>query len=149
VNRRGDKSALLGRRVEAIQKQIRNCADAIAAGQRYPSLMEKLAELEQEFAETKAKIAYSEPSAIRVRLRDRRRFVQGRLEHLQSMLAGEPQIARAEIAKHVQKITLTPEGRNIHRIRDLGYARECGCYNGAGDPTQTERHNSFTIKVAA
>ena len=73
--------------------------------------MEKLAELEQEFAETKAKIAYSEPSAIRVRLRDTRRFVEGRLEHLQSMLTGEPRIARAEIAKHVQKITLTPEGR--------------------------------------
>jgi hypothetical protein len=27
------------------------------------------------------------------------------------MLTGEPRIARAEIAKHVQKITLTPEGR--------------------------------------
>jgi hypothetical protein len=27
------------------------------------------------------------------------------------MLTGEPRIARAEIARHVQKITLTPEGR--------------------------------------
>jgi hypothetical protein len=27
------------------------------------------------------------------------------------MLTGEPRIARAEIAKHVQKISLTPEGR--------------------------------------
>jgi hypothetical protein len=27
------------------------------------------------------------------------------------MLTAEPRIARAEIAKHVRKITLTPEGR--------------------------------------
>jgi hypothetical protein len=37
--------------------------------------------------------------------------VEGRLANLESMLTGEPRIARAEIAKHVQKITLTPEGR--------------------------------------
>jgi hypothetical protein len=27
------------------------------------------------------------------------------------MLTGEPRLVRAEIAKHVRKITLTPEGR--------------------------------------
>jgi len=27
------------------------------------------------------------------------------------MLTGEPRLVRAEIAKHVEKITLTPEGR--------------------------------------
>jgi hypothetical protein len=30
---------------------------------------------------------------------------------LQYVMTGEPRIARAEIAKHVKKITLTPEGR--------------------------------------
>jgi hypothetical protein len=99
------------RRVEAIQKQIRNCTDAIAEGARYPSLMEKLAELERELADAKAKIAYSEPRSVRLRFRDTRRFVETRPEHLQSMLTGEPRIARAEIAQHVERITLTPEGR--------------------------------------
>ena len=72
---------------------------------------QKLGELEQELVDTKARIAYSEPHAVRLRLQDTRRFVETRLEHLQSMLRGEPRIARAEIAKHVKKITLTPEGR--------------------------------------
>jgi hypothetical protein len=111
LNRKGDQSSLLGQRVEAIQKQIRNCTDAIAEGKRYPSLMERLGELEQELADTKAKLAYAEPRAARLRLRDTRRFVETRLEHLHSMLTGEPRIARAEIAKHVQRISLTPEGR--------------------------------------
>lgn len=59
---------------------MRNCTEAIDAGKRYPSLMEKLAELEQESAETETKIAYSEPSAIRVRLRNTMRFVEDRLD---------------------------------------------------------------------
>ena len=102
---------VMRRRVEAIQKQIRNCTDAIADGKRHPSLMEKLSELEQELADTKAKIAYCEPRAARVRVKDARRFAEARLGELQLVLSREPRIARAEIAKHVQKITLTPEGR--------------------------------------
>ena len=60
-NGRADQSALLRRRLETIGKQIRNCTDAIAEGNRYSSLMEKLSVLEQELADTKAKIAYSDP----------------------------------------------------------------------------------------
>ena len=38
-------------------------------------------------------------------------FVEARLKNLRSMLTGEARFVRAEIAKHVQKITLTPEGK--------------------------------------
>ena len=110
ANRRGEESAVMQRRVETIQKQIRNCTDAIAEGKRSPSLMERLSELEQELADTKAKILYSESREVKLRLKDVRRFAEARLKHLQTMFSGEPRIARAEIGKHVQKITLTPEG---------------------------------------
>jgi hypothetical protein len=111
VDRKRDQSALLERRLNAIQKQIHNCTEAIAEGKRYPSLMEKLAELEQDLSDTKAKLANSRPHAVRLRLRDGRRFVESRLRNLQSLLNGEPRLARAEIAKHCRKITLSPEGR--------------------------------------
>jgi hypothetical protein len=110
------------RRVEAIQKQIRNCTDAIADGKRHPSLMEKLSELEQELADTKAKIASCEPRAVRLRLKDARRFAEVRLKEMQLVLNREPRIARAEIGKHVQKITLTPEGRTYIASGNLGCA---------------------------
>jgi hypothetical protein len=74
-------------------------------------LVERLGELEQELSEAKGKLADSDPRALRLRLRDTRRLVEDRPAHLLSMLAGEPGILRAEIAKRVQKITLTPEGR--------------------------------------
>jgi hypothetical protein len=46
-------------------------------------------------------------------VRDTRRFVESRLRDLQSLFAAEPVTARAEIAKHVQKITLTSDGRKF------------------------------------
>ncbi|HKE07381.1 MAG TPA: hypothetical protein VKB48_06100 [Candidatus Acidoferrum sp.] len=67
--------------------------------------------MEQELADTKAKIASCEPREVRLRLKGARRFADARLKELQLVLNREPRIARAEISKHVQKITLTPEGR--------------------------------------
>ena len=119
ISRRSDQSAQYQKRVDAIQKQIRNCTDAISEGRRYPSLMEKLSELEQDLADVKAKLGNSEPRNIHLELRDTRRFVEMRLRSLQSLLNGEPRLARAEITKHVQKITMTPEGKPTLR-REVG-----------------------------
>ena len=109
ISKQGDRSTHYQRRVDAIQKQIRNCTDAISEGRRYPSLMEKLGELQQDLADAKAKLVNSEPRNVRFQLRDTRRFVEASLSNLQVLLTGEPRLARAEIAKHVQKITLTPD----------------------------------------
>ena len=125
VNRKGERTALLHERLKVIQRQIHNCTDAIAEGKRYPSLMEKLAELEQELADTKAKIAFSAPGEAKLLMRDTRRFVEARLANLQSMLVGQPRIARAEIAKHVA---------NLRRIWDLEFARDCGCLQWCRGP---------------
>jgi len=43
-------------------------------------------------------------------MRDTRKFVESRLSNLQELFSAEAVVIRAEIAKHVQKITLTPEG---------------------------------------
>ena len=59
--------------------------------------------LEHELAETKVKLAISEPKTVRLRLRDTRRFVEARLNHLQSMLTGEPRVARAEIVRSTSR----------------------------------------------
>jgi hypothetical protein len=46
--------------------------------------------------------------AVKLQMRDTRRFVETRLQNLSELWEGEPRIARDEIAKHVQKITLKP-----------------------------------------
>ena len=71
----------------------------------------QLTDLEIEHRELTEKLAGSEPRTLRLRLRDTRRFVEGRLSNLQSMWTGEARFIRAEIAKHVQKIALSPRGK--------------------------------------
>src|SRR5262249_25320216 len=101
----------LERRKAALEKQIANCTEAIAGGQVLRSLTDKIAVLERELADVEQKIAASQPMAVRLQLRDTRRFVESRLQDLGAVLNAEPRAAREAIAKHVTKITLTPEGK--------------------------------------
>jgi hypothetical protein len=93
-----------------IQKQIRNRTDAIAGGQRSPSIMARIAALEEESEELNGQLASSRPETVRLQLRGTRRFVEP-ASRICSALNGEPHTVRVEIAKHVQKIALTPEGK--------------------------------------
>ncbi len=95
-----------------LERQIRNCTLAIASMGLSPSLRAQLSDLETEQSELAEKLADSEPRAPRLQLRDTRRFVEAGLRNLQSMWTGEVRLVRAEIAKHVERITLTPAGRS-------------------------------------
>ena len=101
----------LEQRKAAIEQQIANCTDAIADGQPSRFLLAKLAELESELDTVAGKIASARPEAVRSHVRDTRKFVEVRLKDLRRLLNAEPRVARAAIGKHVQKITLTPDGR--------------------------------------
>jgi site-specific DNA recombinase len=133
ANRRGEESAVMQRRLETIQKQIRNCTDAIAEGKRSPSLMERLSELEQELADTKAKILYSEPREVKLRLRDVRRFAEARLKHL----------LRGNHASRGRKLGSTFKKSRSHRraapisLQELGMCWERGSMGGAGGQNRT------------
>jgi len=105
------ETATFRRRVEQLEREIRNCTEAIFSMGLSPFLRERLTKLETEHRDLTEKLASLEPRHLKSRLRETRKFVEARLRRLQSMLTGEPRIARAEIAKHVRKITLTPEGR--------------------------------------
>jgi hypothetical protein len=67
--------------------------------------------------------------------RDPRRFVQSRLADLQTLFGAEAVTIRAEIAKCVQKITFTPEGRTyVAGTWDLLGA---AAWDGAGGAART------------
>jgi site-specific DNA recombinase len=110
-SRQGGETAAVRRRLELIERQIRNCTEAIASMGLSSALRTQLTDLEAEHRELTEKLAGSEPRAVRMQLRDTRRFVEAEIRNLQSMWTGEARLVRAEIAKHVEKITLTPEGR--------------------------------------
>jgi site-specific DNA recombinase len=111
MNQQGTETASLRPRVEQLERQIRNCTEAVASMGLSTFLRAQLTDLETQHQELRGKLASLEPRTVRLQLRDTRRFVEARFQSLQSMLTGEPRLARAEIAKHVEKIILTPEGR--------------------------------------
>jgi hypothetical protein len=114
------KSALDARRENAeadrrqavvLEKKIGNLTAALAEGFRSPAVLSELVRLEAELAEIRRAATVSNPEAVTRRVHDTRRFVESRLKDLQALFGAEAAIVRAEIAKHVQQITLTPEGR--------------------------------------
>ncbi len=111
TNRQSSETAAMSRRVAQVERQIRNCTEAIASMGLSNFLRKQLTDLEEQHKELAEKLALIEPRTANLQLRDTRRFVEARLRNLQSMLTGEARLARAEIAKHVEKIILTPEGK--------------------------------------
>ncbi len=67
---------------------------------------------------------------------------------LHTLFGSEPVIVRAELAKHVAKITLTPEGKSYVASGTwnlLGF----GSMDGAGGPVRTVRATEFSLPAAA
>jgi site-specific DNA recombinase len=109
-NRAGDIDAWR-RQEAAIEKKIANLTAAIADGCRSTAILADLAKFEAQLAEIREGAAVARPENVAMRMRDTCRFVESRLRELQGLFSGEGPTIRAELAKHVQKITLTPDGR--------------------------------------
>jgi hypothetical protein len=111
TDRRGDEAAMHRRQEAAIEKKISNLTRALADGYS-PAITAALSQLEEQLGEIRERAAASRPEALQIRMRDTRRFVESRLSDLRSLFDAEAVTIRAEIAKHVQKIILSPEGRS-------------------------------------
>ena len=65
----------------------------------------------QQLVDIRERVAASRLEAAQLRLRETRCFVESRLRDLRALFSAEAVTVRAETAKHVQRITLTLEGR--------------------------------------
>jgi site-specific DNA recombinase len=98
------------RQTQTIERKIANLTRALSDGYS-PAITSELAQLERQLADAAGRLADSEPLAVERRIRDTRKFVESRLADLRGLLSSEATTVRSEIAKHVQKIVLTPTGR--------------------------------------
>ena len=69
-------------------------------------------------------------------MRDTRRFVESSLHNLQKLLNKNPKLARAEFARHVRKIVLTPTNGTYVGVGDWNLFGVV-FYGGAGGPACT------------
>jgi site-specific DNA recombinase len=111
INRRGEETETHRRQEAAIEKKISNLTRALADGYS-PAITADLAQLEEQLSGARQRSVASQPENVKLRVRETRRFVESRLADLQALFGAEAVTIRTEIAKHVQSITLTPEGRS-------------------------------------
>jgi site-specific DNA recombinase len=118
-------------RKASLEKEIQNLTDRIATGDPSPSIMAAIVDRERELSRIADHLLECSPDSLRIRLKDIRRFVETRMKDLRCLLNFDPVTIRAEIAKHVRHIVLTPEGRT-YRATGTWDLLGCGSMDGAG-----------------
>ena len=137
IEKHASETCALEKQIADLERKIRNCTTAIAEGGAFKSLLEQLGFLEAELQQAKARAESVKPGALRVRMQDTRRFVEGKLRELQKLLNAEPRMARAELAKHIQtRIVLKPEGKTYFAVGDWNLLGVVS-YGGAGGQNRT------------
>jgi len=121
----------MSRRKAVLDREIRNLTNRIAGGDPSPSIMAAIAERERELQTIADRLLESRPDSIRSRFKDIRRFVETRLRDLRGLLNSEPVTVRMELAKHVSRIVLIPEGKS-YKARTTWDLIGIGSMDGAG-----------------
>jgi site-specific DNA recombinase len=93
-----------------LEEEIRRLTRAIADGHYSPSIMADITAREREIAEIANRLLESQSGSVQAQLKNIRLFVVTRLTNLPNLLNADALTARSEMAKHVQTITLHPDG---------------------------------------
>ena len=106
----GGELEQMRRRKEALESEVTNLANAIAQGDFSPALRRALADRERQIGEITTKLLEARPDSLCSKLRNIRSFVVTRMQDLRAVLNSDVGHVRAELAKHIDQITLTPTG---------------------------------------
>ncbi len=99
------------RRKEALEREVANLANVVAQGDFSPALRAALVDRERQIGQITGKLLESRPDSLPTKLRNIRGFVTARMQNLRAIMNSNTAQVRAELAKHIEKITLTPSGQ--------------------------------------
>lgn len=112
LENRTDEFEQMRRRKVELEEKVRRHIQAIEESRcESPSVMSRITELEKECVEISIRLLDSRAESVRGKLRDTRQFVLSRVANLAVLFGSDPVIARTEISKHVQSISLEPAGK--------------------------------------
>jgi hypothetical protein len=112
----------MGRRKTALESQLKNLSKVVADGVDSPSIGAAIAERETELSIITSKTLSRGKGSVREPVSGLRRFVKESIRDIRSLIAGKhgnPAAVRREFARHIESITLMPEGEG-RTIRYLG-----------------------------
>jgi site-specific DNA recombinase len=97
-------------RREQIQQELRRLVETVASCGHSPALVDAINEREHELAEITRRLPSSQPESVTAQVSHIREFVSERLSDIRQVLNADVQRAKGELAKHVSKITMLPQG---------------------------------------
>jgi hypothetical protein len=91
---------------------------------------------EREIAEITGKLLSAQPNSVEGRLRDIRAYVLSEVGNLREVLNSDVSSVRAKLAKHIEKITLTPAEEHCVASGSWNFLGR-GSIGGAGGQNRT------------
>jgi hypothetical protein len=95
---------------------------------------------ERQISEITGRLLEAHPDSLRTKLRSIRGFATARMQSARNILNSDVAHVRTELAKHIEKITLTPSGECYIASGTWNFV-ERGSIGGAGGPIGTMESN--------
>jgi predicted RNase H-like nuclease (RuvC/YqgF family) len=149
--------ARLHQRKQDLELELKRLTDSIAQGKQSHSIMNAIAEREEELHSITDKLIEPAPGSIRAKLEELREFAVARLTKIRELLAHPENVQKAHevLAERIGQLTLEPVDENgkktylAHGKVDFFGEESVAHSDGAGGPARTDRDICFTITIAA
>ena len=119
-----------------LEHEIGNLANFVAQGDCSPGLRGALVDREREISDITAKLLEARPDSLQTKLRNIRTLVENRMKDVRGMLNSDPARVRAEFSKHIEKITMEPNGEH-YVASGTWHLVGRGSIDGAGGTART------------
>jgi site-specific DNA recombinase len=106
----GGEMDRMRKRKSELEAETARLTAGLASGLYSVTVMAEIARREREIAEIGERLLSSGPDSVRSRIKKLRENASNRMRELRDALAGNPTMARAYLAKHVDKIVMRPDG---------------------------------------
>lgn len=109
------------KRKAVLETEIQNLSRAIASGpEDVPSLRAAIVEREREISDLVSKVSGRKKGSVHQQITGLRKFVKAGVSEVRELLVGKhakPALVRQELARHIDAITLTPDGKGDVRYK--------------------------------
>lgn len=107
----GGNMERMRKRKAELEAETSRLTAGLASGLYSVTVMAEISKREREIAEIGDRLLSSGPNSVRFKIKRLRENARRRMEDLRETLNGDPVVARAQLAKHVEKIAMRPNGR--------------------------------------
>jgi site-specific DNA recombinase len=132
----GSELEQMRQRKEELEREIGNLAEFVAQGDSSPAIRAALVDRERQISDITARLLAARPDSIQTKVGAIRRLVETEMKELRALLNSDSAVVRAELARHIDSITMTPTGEHYVASGNWNLVGR-GSIDGAGGQNRT------------